>query len=332
MQALAGASAFGHTCPAARPSEAVAAAAGQSGQAAVPAHGPSSARLLAPSQRRLTSLAMGSKASRGVAVASSTVDGAEVSTASRTVEFMVDMTCQGCVNLVDKALGPVEGVESFDIDLESKSVKVVGTAAVDDIIEVIQATSKKGRKVRLIGQGNTKVFGEELAQRLGMDQLTLTESLAAVAEFKGDYTNHGQTLGVIRFAQVTEDVATVEASFDGLAPGEHAVGIHLYGDLSRGLAGVGGLFEGEGDGLKGAGLVATVVADETGHAQLPLRKLPDCIKVWGIIGRALVIHDGPEVGTEGQASVIARAAAVGMNYKQLCTCDGVVIWDSNFQR
>jgi len=36
------------------------------------------------------------------------------------------MTCQSCVSAVTKALGTVEGVDKFDIDLSKKQVVVEG--------------------------------------------------------------------------------------------------------------------------------------------------------------------------------------------------------------
>jgi copper chaperone CopZ len=36
------------------------------------------------------------------------------------------MTCQSCVNAVTKALGSVDGVDKFDIDLSKKQVVVEG--------------------------------------------------------------------------------------------------------------------------------------------------------------------------------------------------------------
>jgi len=44
---------------------------------------------------------------------------------------------------------------------------------------------------------------------------TLQQSLAAVAEFKGEVYGHGTTRGVIRFVQVDEDTLLIEGSLDG---------------------------------------------------------------------------------------------------------------------
>jgi copper chaperone for superoxide dismutase len=60
---------------------------------------------------------------------------------------------------------------------------------------------------------------------------------AAVAEFKGP-----SILGVVRFAQVNMELARIEASFSGLSPGKHAWSINEFGDLTRGAASTGKVF------------------------------------------------------------------------------------------
>ena len=61
------------------------------------------------------------------------------------------------------------------------------------------------------------------------------ELTAAVAEFKGP-----SVFGVVRFAQVSQEVTRIEAQFDGLTPGTHAWSINTYGDLTNGPASTGG--------------------------------------------------------------------------------------------
>ena len=52
-------------------------------------------------------------------------------------------------------------------------------------------------------------FDDEFARALGMDLRTLRQSLAAVAEFKGETWNHGSVVGVVRFVQVRAGRALV---------------------------------------------------------------------------------------------------------------------------
>lgn len=60
---------------------------------------------------------------------------------------------------------------------------------------------------------------------------------AAVAEFKGP-----QIFGVVRLAQVSMELARIEANFSGLSPGKHGWSINEFGDLTRGAASTGKMF------------------------------------------------------------------------------------------
>ncbi|QCE05408.1 copper chaperone [Vigna unguiculata] len=53
------------------------------------------------------------------------------------------MSCQGCAGAVNRVLGKMEGVESFDIDMKEQKVTVKGNVQPD---EVLQAVSKTGKK------------------------------------------------------------------------------------------------------------------------------------------------------------------------------------------
>lgn len=60
---------------------------------------------------------------------------------------------------------------------------------------------------------------------------------AAVAEFKGP-----DIFGVVRLAQVSMELARIEANFNGLSPGKHGWSINEFGDLTRGAASTGKVF------------------------------------------------------------------------------------------
>lgn len=60
---------------------------------------------------------------------------------------------------------------------------------------------------------------------------------AAVAEFKGPVI-----FGVVRLAQVNMELARIEANFSGLSPGKHGWSINEFGDLTRGAASTGKVF------------------------------------------------------------------------------------------
>ena len=55
---------------------------------------------------------------------------------------------------------------------------------------------------------------------------------AAVAILQGG----GGVRGLVRMVQVTPEQCVVEGTVDGLTPGQHAIQVHQYGDLSEGCA------------------------------------------------------------------------------------------------
>ncbi|GAA0139685.1 hypothetical protein LIER_35121 [Lithospermum erythrorhizon] len=61
----------------------------------------------------------------------------------QTVVLKVGMSCQGCVGAVKRVLGKMEGVESFDIDLEEQKVTVKGNVKPEAVLETVSKTGKK---------------------------------------------------------------------------------------------------------------------------------------------------------------------------------------------
>jgi len=75
------------------------------------------------------------------------------------------------------------------------------------------------------------------------------------------------------------------------------------------------------------GDLGTLEAGENGEAHFsgPKEKL----RVVDLIGRSIALYATEDRSDPGiAAAVIARSAGVGENYKMLCTCDGVTIWES----
>ncbi|KAJ4746763.1 Copper chaperone for superoxide dismutase [Rhynchospora pubera] len=222
-----------------------------------------------------------------------------------TTEFMVDMHCDGCVSAVKKKLDALEGIKSVDVDLSNQVVRVLGSLPVKTMLDALEQT---GRNARLIGQGNPSEFFIS----------------AAVAEFKGP-----SIFGVVRFAQVNMELARIEANFSGLSPGKHAWSINEFGDLTRGAASTGKVFS-PPDYLseKPLGDLGTLDVLENGEAQFSVAK--EKLKVAELIGRSVVVYGTEDKSDPGiAAAVVARSAGVGENYKKLCTCDGVTIWESS---
>jgi len=162
------------------------------------------------------------------------------------LQFMVEMSCGKCVAAVESAVAAVAGVEAVTAALDTNTVRVVARLQQSD--DVIHAITQKGYKCRLIGSGDVEGFGEDLAVRLGTDLRTLRQSLAAVAEFKGEVYGHGDVAGVVRFVAVNESTCLVEGAVQGLVPhGKYAVTVRTYGDTTRGVASTGGVYDCENE-------------------------------------------------------------------------------------
>lgn len=61
----------------------------------------------------------------------------------QTVVLKVGMSCGGCVGAVKRVLGKMEGVETFDIDLEQQKVTVKGNVQPDAVLQTVSKTGKK---------------------------------------------------------------------------------------------------------------------------------------------------------------------------------------------
>ncbi|KAF2899516.1 hypothetical protein ILUMI_06651 [Ignelater luminosus] len=63
---------------------------------------------------------------------------------SKTYEFQVEMTCDGCCGAVQRVLGKCNGVEKVDINLADQRVRVTtSTLSAEEILQVIQKTGKQ---------------------------------------------------------------------------------------------------------------------------------------------------------------------------------------------
>ena len=261
------------------------------------------------------------------------INGSEKGVA-REIEFMVEMRCDKCVEKVAKSVLSLEGVIQVSGSLGTNTVRVLATSSVTTVEEKIAST---GYKTRLVGQGNVDLFNERLAERLGMDLRTLRQSLAAVAEFKGEAYQHGSCKGVVRFVQVNEETATFEADVLGLEKGKkYKLRVRMYGDTTRGVESCGEVYQNTNENEREEeillGEMCAVQAMEDGSIKASLQ-LPKKFFVWDIIGRALCIEEVVAGNEEGEglrvAAVLARSAGVGENLKKVCQCDGTVIWESS---
>jgi len=61
---------------------------------------------------------------------------------TETVVLKVAMTCGGCVGAVKRAIGKLDGVNSYDIDLQEQKVTITGNVKPDEVLDRISRTGK----------------------------------------------------------------------------------------------------------------------------------------------------------------------------------------------
>ena len=108
--------------------------------------------------------------------------------------------------------------------------------------------------------------------------------------------------GIVRFVQLDEATCLIDGTLDGLTPGqEHGLAVHECGDLSQGCGSVGLHFNprkvrhgspDDPEEERHAGDLGNVLADANGRAQF--RFSDNVLKVWDVIGRSVVVAEGPD--------------------------------------
>ncbi|KAK9733268.1 hypothetical protein RND81_04G055900 [Saponaria officinalis] len=62
---------------------------------------------------------------------------------SQTVVLKVQMSCSGCSGAVKRVLDKMEGVESYDINMDEQKVTVKGNVQPDAVFNTVSKTGKK---------------------------------------------------------------------------------------------------------------------------------------------------------------------------------------------
>ncbi|XP_014433287.2 copper chaperone for superoxide dismutase isoform X2 [Pelodiscus sinensis] len=263
----------------------------------------------------------------------------EAEGASCRLEFAVQMNCQECVDAVQASLQGATGLRVLDIQLDSQSVLVETSMSSEKVKDLLEST---GRRAVLKGMGSNAPHS------LG----------AAVAMMSGP----SLVQGVVRFLQVSPEKCIIEGTIDGLEPGLHGLHIHEFGDITNSCDSCGDHFNpnrechggpqdahrlahpGNFDNLAALfqhlGDLGNVLAGNNGRAAFQMEDTQ--LKVWDIIGRSLVVDSGEDdlgqgghplskvCGNSGErlaCGIIARSAGLFENPKQICTCDGVTLWE-----
>ncbi|KAF1812854.1 putative superoxide dismutase copper chaperone Lys7 [Eremomyces bilateralis CBS 781.70] len=220
--------------------------------------------------------------------------------------FAVPLRCDECIKHVSSSLHKLPGIHSVAADLPSQLVSVTGTAAPSAIVSAIQST---GRDAILRGSGR--------------------ENSAAVCILETHADVPNQVRGLARMVQVTSDLTLIDLSLRGLAPGKYWATVREGGDISRGTASTGGVWEaGKQASGEGRGVLGTVEVDEAGIGSTFLDRR---MQVWEVIGRSVVVSQEREGFAAEDADtlvgVVARSAGVWENEKTVCSCSGKTVWE-----
>lgn len=159
--------------------------------------------------------------------------------------------------------------------------------------------------------------------------------------------------GVVRFSVAKEDKHSsgciIDGVMDGLTVGMHGIHIHECGDLSNGCESLGQHYNPRQTTHGGpdrdiderhAGDLGNIEADKCGRAKF--RFIDRVLTIPEIIGRSIVVTENADDfgkgdndaslidGNSGRrlaCGIIARSAGILQNFKRICACDGVTIWD-----
>ncbi|XP_048735335.2 copper chaperone for superoxide dismutase-like isoform X2 [Ostrea edulis] len=233
---------------------------------------------------------------------------------SAVMEFAVNMTCEGCVKSVKNSLQGVDGVKSVDVNLGTDQVIIESTLTSKQIQSLIEKT---GKTAVLQGYGS----------------LNQTPLESGVVELN---TGDNKIQGVIRLVQSNPSKCIIDGTIDGLPKGRHRLFIHELGDVSQGCDSCGdilGRLSPETE--KPMGDIGEIDVAANGRADFRLTN--ERLKVWDMIGRSIVVHQGsqegliPKIQKKLSCGIIARSAGLFQNSeKKICTCDGVTIWEERY--
>lgn len=139
--------------------------------------------------------------------------------------------------------------------------------------------------------------------------------------------------GLARMVQVSSNRTLVDLTINGLPPGRYWATIRETGDVSRGPASTGGVWEALKEKVLGSpeprGVLGSVDVDDSGKGNVFLDRP---VAVWEMVGRSMVVSknkEGPFREEDGNTivGVIARSAGVWDNDKMVCSCSGKNVWE-----
>ncbi|KAI0484510.1 iron copper transporter [Xylariaceae sp. FL0804] len=81
---------------------------------------------------------------------------------THTYKFNVSMSCGGCSGAINRVLGKLEGIESYDVSLDKQEAVVVAQPGLD-YETVLKTIKKTGKKVNS-GEADGEAKSIELAE------------------------------------------------------------------------------------------------------------------------------------------------------------------------
>ena len=165
---------------------------------------------------------------------------------------------------------------------------------------------------------------------------------AAVCILETHSTKPFQVHGLARMVQVSPVLTLVDLTVRGLAPGKYNASIRETGDISRGPASTGSLWEALKEKVNGKKQVQEEPRGQLGNIEVGAdgtgsKFMDRPMAIWEIIGRSMVVSKQGEGPFQSQdpdtaVGVIARSAGIWDNNKTVCSCSGKTVWEERHEQ
>jgi len=222
------------------------------------------------------------------------------------MEFAVEMKTPCCVEKVKKAVNNLKGVSVLNLDLKAQRLMVEGAMPAESLKNAIE--EQTGMSTVVVGQGSDQNLGA---------------GVAAIS-----FSDHG-VLGLLRLVQSSPSNCVIDGTVDSLPLSQPVyLSLHETGNVSQGCNSCGDLLK---FGQQFNGILSRISPNENQRAEF--RVNTSDVKLWEMIGRCVVIHQGEKEDVlTGKSSrlacgIVARASGLFQNNKRFCACDGVTIWE-----
>ena len=133
------------------------------------------------------------------------------------------------------------------------------------------------------------------------------------------------------------DSSAWDVALSGVEPGTYGVAVRRCGDVSGGVASVGGVWGGEGgEGGEARGWIGRVVVEAPTAPTAPAAGslfVERAIDVSDVLGRAVAAVRCGEADADADAlvGVVARSAGLWDNEKTVCSCSGKTVWEEGVE-